>query len=267
MSRHGGRTQDKLYEANRTYWGQFSRQQSPRGDVQRETDDRRLGKALLSGLAGGLAATWVMTQYQVNSQKVIGKLQSRGNRQAEEEAAPSEPQPREEPESSTVKMAGLIARKVAGKELPQGRKQLAGNLVHYAFGTLVGGVYGVLREVWPTSSAAHGVPYGAAVWAGVDEIALPAIGLAKWAPEYPFQVHANALGAHLVYALTLDGASRGVRHLLNQGSGKAELQELDPRSKEWEETKTELRPSRMHPRAANPASSGPERKRTRRTAA
>jgi hypothetical protein len=115
-----------------------------------------------------------------------------------------------------VAVADRIARRIAARALPPDKKEMAGNLVHYGFGTLMGGLYGVLRELWPPAGAAHGVAYGAVVWASVDETLLPAAGLAKWAPEYPAYVHANALGAHLVYAVTLESTRRLFEPLLDR---------------------------------------------------
>lgn len=162
---------------------------------------RELWKGLLSGLIGGLAATLVMTQYQVNSAKLINSLRQEQPQQGAGE-------------STTVAVADKITQAIAGSRVPPERRNLAGNLVHYGFGTLMGATYGVLHEVLPATSAGRGLAYGAALWAAADELALPASGLAKWWPEYPIHVHANALGAHLVYAATLDGIRRTVRSLL-----------------------------------------------------
>jgi uncharacterized membrane protein YagU involved in acid resistance len=211
-----GRTQDALYDQNLTYHGQFRTE----GTEFPALDEQRIWKGLISGLAAGLIGTWVMTQYQVNSQAAIQKLRSRHQPAAAEEppASPTEEQqePQEAPENPIVAVADRIARRVAGRALPADKKEVAGNLVHYGFGTLIGGLYGVLRELWPPAGAAHGVAYGAVVWASVDEALLPATGLAKWAPEYPAYVHANVLGAHLVYAVTLDSARRLFDPLLDR---------------------------------------------------
>ncbi len=49
-------------------------------------------------------------------------------------------------EQSTVKVADRVARATTSHEIPQEQKQTAGNTVHYAFGTLMGGVYGALTS-------------------------------------------------------------------------------------------------------------------------
>jgi hypothetical protein len=200
-----GRTQTELYERSEMYLSEGS--------------DRKLEvwKSLVSGLASGLAATWIMTEYQVNAPKLFAKIQSRGGQPHEGESQQQSAQPSES-ENPTIRIADTIARKVAKRELPQDHRQTAGNLVHYGYGTLMGAVYGFLREVWPPVRAARGGAYGAALWAAGDEFALPALGLAKWAPEYPLHVHAHALGAHLVYAFSLDSIYSGVHRLLDLAS-------------------------------------------------
>jgi uncharacterized membrane protein YagU involved in acid resistance len=233
---HRGRTQTELYERSEMH-------SSEGGDHGREA-----WKGLVSGLASGLAATWIMTEYQVNAPKLFAKIQSRGEQPREGESPQQSESQQQSPQTSetenpTIKVADTIARKLAKRELPPDRRQTAGNLVHYAHGTLMGGLYGVLREVWPPVSAAHGVAYGAALWAAGDELALPALGLAKWAPEYPFKIHANALGAHLVYAFSLDSIYVGVRRLLDLASKRASSKKAS-REIEEEIEITEFRPVR-----------------------
>jgi hypothetical protein len=172
--------------------------------------DREIWKGLVSGLVGGLAATLAMTQYQVNATKLINK------------ARHAEPEQQESGESTPVLLADRISNTIAGRPVPTELRGMAGNLVHYGFGTLMGGIYGVLSELLPVATAGRGAAYGAAMWAAVDELALPASGVAEWWPAYPIHVHANALGAHLVYGTALDGARRGVRALLDRGTSQVE---------------------------------------------
>ena len=169
-----------------------------------------LWKALVSGLAGGLAASWVMTQYQVGSQKLISRIESKLHRESAEQS-----QSQSTEDNATTKIANRLSRAVAGHDVPQDKKQLAGNLVHYGTGILFGGAYGVLRHFWAGAGAARGVAYGAAIWATNDELAVPALGVGGWWPEYPLQVHAQALAAHVVYSSALDAAQRTIHRLLN----------------------------------------------------
>jgi uncharacterized membrane protein YagU involved in acid resistance len=206
-----GRTQEDLYERRGTYWGQFRTEDQVPG-----RNGQQVWKGLLSGLVAGLAGGWVMTQYQINSQKLIRKVQP-----VQDESKPQPPA-----ENPTVTVARRITQSVARRDVPEDKREIAGYLIHYGFGILMGGVYGVLVEVWPRSGAQRGLAYGATLWAVVDETALPALGLAKWAPEYPIQVHANALGAHLVYALSVDSTRRLIRPLLDGDRVPQQLRSL-----------------------------------------
>src|SRR5262249_17565750 len=84
------------------------------------------------------------------------------------------------------------------------QKEPAGNLVHYVFGTAVGGLYGLLAEKAPHTRAGFGTLYGTAVWLGADEVALPLLGLSKAPRHYPWSTHASALASHLVYGSTME---------------------------------------------------------------
>jgi len=52
-------------------------------------------------------------------------------------------------------------------------KKKGGTVVHYAFGAVMGAVYGAAAEVAPPVKSLAGLPYGAALFVGADEIALP----------------------------------------------------------------------------------------------
>jgi putative membrane protein len=180
---------------------------------------RKPWKAMVSGIAAGLAATWVMTQYQVNSQKLISRIRR-------------EP-PQQGGESTTVAVAKRVTRSFSGRELPPEWVPFAGNAVHYGFGASMGALYGILTEFLPAVSAGRGLAYGAAVWAMADEVALPAAGMAKWWPEYPTRVHANALAAHLVYASALDTVHRGLHSLLDLGQSRGQHRLASPSTRRF----------------------------------
>jgi hypothetical protein len=115
-------------------------------------------------------------------------------------------------EDATVKAAKRISRGVFHHELDEQEKKVAGPAVHYAMGAVSGAVYGAAAELAPAVSLGAGLPFGAAVWLLADEVAVPAFGLSKSPREYPPEVHAQALGAHLVYGLTTDVVRRALRH-------------------------------------------------------
>jgi len=58
-------------------------------------------------------------------------------------------------------------------------------------------------------------PYGAAIFVGADEIAVPAFGLSKPPREYPASAHIYGLASHFVYGLNLEMARRSIRRMMD----------------------------------------------------
>ncbi len=139
-------------------------------------------RGVVTGIAAGFAATLIMDQFQ--------RLTSVGQKAAEKqiriahhesvEAIERDQHHKEEEaaqqEDSTEKVARKIAA-VAGKDLPQEDRKKAGQAVHYAFGTLMGAVYGVTAELIPEVTTGGGTGYGTLLFLGADEIAVPAFQL------------------------------------------------------------------------------------------
>jgi uncharacterized membrane protein YagU involved in acid resistance len=160
----------------------------------RKGHEANVWKGAVAGLAGGLAASWVMNEFQAGLSKAT---QDHGGS-----------------EDATMKAAGSIAKTVLGRELSHGEKAQAGPFVHYAFGGLMGALYGAAVEVAPKAQAARGLSFGTALWFGADEVGVPAAGLSGPPMESPPSVHASALASHLVYGFTVDLVRRAVRAVL-----------------------------------------------------
>ena len=56
-------------------------------------------------------------------------------------------------EPATVNAAETLSEEFLGRPLENREKAMAGNLVHYGFGTLSGAAYGAIVEVAPNASA------------------------------------------------------------------------------------------------------------------
>jgi hypothetical protein len=161
-----------------------------------DTDQRAIWKGVVAGLAGGLAASWAMNQFQSQLSKLS-------------------PEPaRHEGDDATVKAASAIAERLGDHPLSEHEKGVAGPAVHYAFGSTMGAVYGALTEALPMSAKGWGLPFGALVWLGADEIGVPSLGLSGAPTETPASTHASALASHLVYGATADAVRRAVRAAL-----------------------------------------------------
>jgi putative membrane protein len=123
----------------------------------------------------------------------------------------------QEDEDATMKAAGKVAE-AAGHRLSKEQKKKAGSIVHYAFGTGMGALYGTVAEVGPRKLRRHdllsGAGLGGVLFIGADEIAVPALGLSKKPTEAPLSSHVYALASHLVYGLTTGAVRKAVRTAL-----------------------------------------------------
>jgi hypothetical protein len=147
-------------------------------------------KGLAAGAIGGLAASWIMGYVHA----ALGAQQQQAGG-----------------EDATVKTAAAIAENVFHTHLPEQKKKTAGSVVHYAYGTALGALYGMAAEEVPAARWGEGALFGTAVWFGSDEIAVPALKLSKGPREYPLKVHAGALASHIVYGVTTELVRRGLR--------------------------------------------------------
>jgi putative membrane protein len=140
----------------------------------------------VAGLAGGLLAAGAMGLAHKGLTAVAGPPS---------EAGP----PAESGDDATVKVADLLVRALTERPLPEVAKPWAGTLVHYAFGGVVGALYGAVAERVPRVTAVLGVPFGVAVWLGAHVITVPAAGLAPPPTRRPLGAEASELVLHLVY--------------------------------------------------------------------
>lgn len=163
-----------------------------------------LWKGAVAGLAGGLAASFVMNQFQALSGKLEEALDEGNGRKPKKKKG----------DDATVKAASAISQGVFHHTLTRDEKKVAGPAVHYGFGTLTGGVYGALAEVAPRVTWGAGLPFGTAVWLGADEVAVPAFRLSGPPSATPPAGHAKALAAHWVYGLAMEATRRLVRRVL-----------------------------------------------------
>jgi len=174
-------------------------------------------KGLIVGLASGFVASWTMNQFQAAWTRIAeGADKSHGaqSMQPSEGSNGEQENDTAEQDDATVETAKVISRNVFGHELQESEKEPAGAAVHYAFGTVTGGLYGALAEVSPQVTMGAGVPFGAAFWLIADEVTVPLLGLSKGPTEYPVSTHAYALASHLVYGVTAELSRRALRQVL-----------------------------------------------------
>jgi uncharacterized membrane protein YagU involved in acid resistance len=124
---------------------------------------------------------------------------------------PPEPQQLDEAPTQTIArrvVEGLVQRG------PVVRKERAGRVVHYAFGTTWGGAYGVMAGSLPSlSTLKGGVAFGLLVWAVSDDVLLPWFKVAAWPHHYPVKNHLYAIAAHAVFGAAVSASFVGLtRH-------------------------------------------------------
>lgn len=160
-------------------------------------------KGMAAGLAGGLAASWSMNQFQ----ELLSKAQNSSHDGTQE----SEQHSREEP--ATVKAAEQVSRSAFHHELADREKAPAGEAVHYTMGAVSGAVYGALANAVPATATGYGLSFGTALWILADEAAVPGLGLSKSPSETPKSSHLTAWMSHLVYGFTTDVIRRTIVRL------------------------------------------------------
>ena len=193
--------------------------------MQHNDGDASVLKGLVAGLAGGLVASWTMNQFQAAWTRAAEGFEKPHGAQSMQPTEGPNPddeildlshtqsqsnERKENQDDATVETAKVISN-VFGHELKESEKKPAGAAVHYAFGTVTGGMYGAMAELAPQVTAGTGVPFGAAFWLVADEVAVPALGLAKGPAAYPLSTHVYSLASHLVYGATAELTRRCVR--------------------------------------------------------
>lgn len=184
-------------------------------------------KGCAAGIAGGLAATIVMTGFQSVWSATMQK--QNGDSQAREDSGSSssksngqnrqsqQAQQSEESQEPTAKVADKIASATGHELSPEGKKT-GGMVVHYAFGTLMGALYGTALEFAPRnyrrSALGSGLLMGTTLFAGADELALPALGLTGSPTETPASAHVYGFLSHLVYGATAGFVTQALRRVM-----------------------------------------------------
>jgi putative membrane protein len=169
---------------------------------------RNLPIGILAGIAGGLVASFVMNEFIAHPGKKISEAIETPEDKKQLKAL-------DDGRDATMKTADAIAvTATGGQHLTYEQQSKAGPVIHYAFGGLMGGVYGALAEVSPAARSGFGTTFGSMLFAGADLFAVPALQLGPSLEEEPASSLATPLAAHLVYGATTELIRRLVRKLL-----------------------------------------------------
>ncbi len=147
-------------------------------------------KAFLAGLAGGLAGS---------AAKVVG-----------EKLLP----PRTRGQTPPPKLVVERASAAADVHLPPAGKAAASEGIHWSFGTLTGGVYGLAAEYQPRVTAWRGAAFGLTLNRLMHEGVLPRTGLVEPVADQPAQERVSEWVTHVIYGVVTEAVRRAVRKRL-----------------------------------------------------
>lgn len=170
--------------------------------------EKHIVRGVLAGIAGGLAAAWVMNEFSATLGKDLSKAVETP---AEQRLLDME----SDGEDATMKAADKIAETVTGgRHLTHEQREAGGPIVHYSMGAVMGGIYGALAEYSSIARSGFGTTFGGLLFASADLFGVPAAHLGKWPDQVPVSSLASPLAGHLVYGATTELVRRLVRTIL-----------------------------------------------------
>lgn len=172
--------------------------------------DADLAKGVVAGLLGGLIGSWVMLKFVEGPGPAFERAMQGRRKPTEEE----ERQQAASAESVTMQAAETFYHAGTGGHLTHAQRAEDGEVVHYAFGTLMGLGYGVVAEYAPVVGVGLGGAFATVLWAGTDLTSIPAVGFAVSPGEEPGSAHVSHWAAHVAYGMTMEGVRRLVRWVL-----------------------------------------------------
>jgi len=195
---------------------EFGDEHIERGAHASQTRERALWKGALAGALAGLAAGWVMVKFQ-ETWSSISEAKTKKDNVPEHRAGAEhgEDHVDEGKVDATVRAGNHISKALLHHELTNSEAKWAGPTVHYAFSMGMGALYGALAEYAPVTRTGFGNAFGALLFVGADEIAVPALGLSGPPQKVPLSKHFYGLVSHLVFGTATEGIYRGARKALD----------------------------------------------------
>jgi uncharacterized membrane protein YagU involved in acid resistance len=97
-----------------------------------------------------------------------------------------------------------------GIAVPEARRPMVEQAIHYALGVMPGAVYGVVRRYVPFTRLGRGLAYGLVLFVVNDEYMNTKLGLAGPVAAYPPETHLRGLAGHAVLGV---GTETGIQLL------------------------------------------------------
>ena len=119
-------------------------------------------------------------------------------------------------ESLTAAIGRVVSEQFAGAPPEAAETKTAlSYIVHYGYGSLQGGIYGVATGADGfAQDVATGPGFGTALWLFGDELGVSLLGLADGPGKYPLSQHLYWWGAHLPYGLATALTTAPLRRLV-----------------------------------------------------
>lgn len=156
------------------------------GDVR----DTPLWQSAAIGLAAGVVASFAMDRFQAMASSLS---------ESDDDSEPA-----------TQEAADAVVRTATGEPLADEDKAAGGQMVHYALGAGLGLGYALLARRRPGATTGFGTAFGAVVAVMLDEVAVPAAGLASPPWKTPAATHLYSLASHLMFGAAAEGTRRAL---------------------------------------------------------
>jgi putative membrane protein len=148
---------------------------------------RSLIKGFLAGAVGGLAGAAVKAAGEiVYPPRIVGQI----------------PPP------------AVLVNRISDRPLSEKEEEASVRAIHWAFGALVGGVYGAVAEYQPGVTGRLGANFGLTLCGITHASALPLMGLTEKPEDQPVREHASELVTHTMYGVTTEMVRRLARKAL-----------------------------------------------------
>ncbi len=161
-----------------------------------------LVKTLVAGGIAGLAGAWAMSGFTRLCYTLAHRADLGNKRKATRFPCS------EQEWDATTGIAQTAARRLLNRSLNGKEERVGAAMVHYAVGATSGAAYALLARRFPEVRKYSGAIFGAAMWLVSDEWLMPATGTTRKLTDYPVLAQANALGEHIIYAVTTNALLR-----------------------------------------------------------
>ncbi len=158
------------------------------------TGEKNYGRGFLAGVLGGLAGVAV--------KMIVDRYVAPNTVQFEDRIADN-----------------LVdqAEKLAGIDLDEEGEQAAAAIIEVGIGALMGGVYGLVVEAMPEAKTETTAGAGDGVFATVQQLAVPAMGIMPAAAKEIAGDKFQHLAGHVAFGATVEIVRRTSRYYMEQG--------------------------------------------------